>query len=95
MKITVEFDSYEEFKGFEEFFAKKAFVNKKKPISILGLTIRTNNCLTNAGINTVDDLLKRTEIELLQIPNSCRKTVNEIKKAIDRKGLRIQSACFE
>lgn len=95
MKITVEFYSYEEFKCFEEFFSKKVFVNKKRSVKDLGLTVRSRECLINAGINTIDDLLKQTESSLLAVNNLGRKSVNEVKNVLKELGLEAQAGCFD
>jgi len=45
-------------------------------------TSRTLNALKNFGITTVGELVSKTEVELLLLPNFGRKSLNEIKEAL-------------
>jgi len=45
----------------------------------LELSVRSANCLKNAGINTIGELVKRTEAEMLKTKNFGRKSLSEIK----------------
>jgi len=47
-------------------------------IEELDWTVRTYNCIKRAGINTVQDILNKTETELEQIRNIHRRSVAEI-----------------
>lgn len=55
----------------------------------LSLSIRTASCLQNAGIVYVDDLVQKTEAELLRLPNFGRKPLNEIKEVLTQMGLHL------
>jgi len=57
------------------------------PVEELGLGVRATNCLENAGIQTVGQLVSLTEWELLRIRNFGRKTLGEIKHALQEVGL--------
>jgi len=49
-----------------------------EPISVLGLTVRAQNCLEGAGVDTVGRLLEYTEDQLLEIRNLGKTTLDEI-----------------
>jgi DNA-directed RNA polymerase alpha subunit len=51
-------------------------------LRIEGLSARTRNVLTAAGIHTIADLVQRGEDELLRVPNFGRRSVNEIKAVL-------------
>ena len=80
MKITVEFDSFEEFMAFKN-------GKDKHPVSNSDLTIRTKNCLIGAGIATIEDAKAITDHDLLMIPNFGRKSINEIREYCRMHGL--------
>jgi len=52
------------------------------------LSLRTLNALENEGIWIVEDLLNRTEAQLLEIDNLGPKSIQEIHKALDLLGLK-------
>ncbi len=53
----------------------------------LELSVRASNCLKNAEIKTVGDLIQKTENELLKTKNFGRKSLNEIKTVLSNMGL--------
>jgi DNA-directed RNA polymerase subunit alpha len=53
-----------------------------RSIDELELSVRSYNCLKNAGIETVRDLVQKTESELLKTKNFGRKSLNEIKELL-------------
>jgi DNA-directed RNA polymerase subunit alpha len=53
-----------------------------RTIDELDLSVRSYNCLKNAGIETVRDLVQKTEAELLKTKNFGRKSLNEIKELL-------------
>ncbi len=57
------------------------------PLSTLDLTIRSQSCLTAEGLETVEQLLTCKESTLLKFPNLGRKSLNEIKSALEAKGM--------
>lgn len=67
----------------------RLFVNPilLKPISVLGLTVRSQNCLESEDIILIRDLVQKTEVNLLKIPNLGRKSLIEIIEALSSKGL--------
>lgn len=53
------------------------------------LSVRTYNCLTNAGVRTLGDLVQKTEAELRTLRNFGRKPLYEIQHLLDRLHLRL------
>jgi DNA-directed RNA polymerase subunit alpha len=58
-----------------------------KPIEELDLSVRSANCLKNATIRTLGDLVQRTEREMLSTKNFGRKSLDEIKDVLGSLGL--------
>lgn len=57
------------------------------PISELELSVRSSNCLREAGIKIIADLVKKTEDEMLGFKNFGKKSLNEIKELLAGMGL--------
>ncbi|HAR50107.1 MAG TPA: DNA-directed RNA polymerase subunit alpha [Smithella sp.] len=58
-----------------------------RSVEDLELSVRSANCLKNAGINTIGELVKRTEAEMLKTKNFGRKSLSEIKDILNEYGL--------
>jgi DNA-directed RNA polymerase subunit alpha len=58
-----------------------------KPIEELDLSVRSANCLKNANIRTLGDLVQRSEREMLSTKNFGRKSLDEIKEVLNTLGL--------
>jgi len=58
-----------------------------KSVNELELSVRAANCLKNSDIKKIDDLVRRTEDELLQTKNFGKKSLDEIKEALANIGL--------
>jgi DNA-directed RNA polymerase alpha subunit len=58
-----------------------------QPIAVLKLSVRNYNCLKNADIRTVGQLVKRTESEMLRFRNVGKRTLGEFKKVLAGMGL--------
>lgn len=58
-----------------------------KPIDELELSVRGHNCLINAGIKRVIDLVNMSEDDVLKIKNFGRKSLTEIKESMNAFGL--------
>ncbi len=58
-----------------------------KSVDELELSVRSANCLKNAGIRTIRDLVQRTERDMLETKNFGRKSLNEIKDILRPMGL--------
>jgi len=64
-------------------------VNLLKSVEELELSVRSYNCLMNADIKTIADLVQKTEQEILRTKNFGRKSLNEIKEILYGMGLRL------
>jgi DNA-directed RNA polymerase subunit alpha len=58
-----------------------------RSVEELELSVRSYNCLKNAGIQTIGDLVQKTESEMLRTKNFGRKSLNEIKELLSGLGL--------
>lgn len=56
-------------------------------IEDLDLSVRSFNCLKRAGINTVADLVEKSEDEMMKVRNLGRKSLDEVKKKLDELGV--------
>ncbi len=56
----------------------------------LNLSVRSYNCLKREGINTVGDLVQRSEQELMDIRNFGQKSIEEVKAKLDELGLSLR-----
>ncbi len=59
-------------------------------IEELELGVRSYNCLKREGIQTVGDLVTKTEAELLNIPNFGKKSIDEVKDKLAERGLSLR-----
>ena len=62
------------------------------PIEDLDLPERPRNCLKRAQINTVGELIERTQEELLAITNFGQKSLDEVLERLDERGLSLREA---
>ena len=60
------------------------------PIEDLDLSERPNNCLKRAQVNTIGELLTKTEDDLLNITNFGQKSLDEVKAKLDERGLSLR-----
>ncbi len=60
-------------------------------IEELELGVRSYNCLKREGIQTVGDLLAKTEAELLNVPNLGQKSIDEVQEKLAERGLSLRS----
>jgi DNA-directed RNA polymerase subunit alpha len=61
-------------------------------IEELELGVRSYNCLKRAGVQTVGDLVQKSESELNAIPNFGRKSIEEVKETLEARGLSLRSS---
>ena len=62
---------------------QKMWINLAKSVEELELSVRSYNCLKNANIETIAELVKKTDSEMLRTRNFGRKSLNEIKEILD------------
>jgi len=63
--------------------------NLFKSVDELELSVRSANCLQNANIRLIGELVQRTESEMLKTKNFGRKSLNEIKEVLNSMGLEL------
>jgi len=61
--------------------------NLNRSVEELELSVRSYNCLKNANIQTIGELIQKTEAEMLKTKNFGRKSLNEIKEILAQMGL--------
>lgn len=61
--------------------------NLFRPVSELELSVRSANCLQNADITLIGELVQKSESEMLKTKNFGRKSLNEIKSILEEMGL--------
>ena len=60
-----------------------------KAVDELELSVRSANCLKNANIQYIGELIRKSEQEILQTKNFGRKSLNEIKVVLEDMGLHL------
>jgi DNA-directed RNA polymerase subunit alpha len=90
LMIFLNFEDKDEVKVVEK--SKKETSNPSydallKPVSELELSVRSANCLQNAKIKFIYELVSKTEGEMLRTKNFGRKSLNEIKEILTSMGL--------
>lgn len=77
-----------------EIMVKKEDEKKEKILEMsveeLDLSVRSSNCLKRAGINTVEDLVKKTEDEMMRVRNLGRKSLEEVIQKLASLGLSLK-----
>ncbi|MDA0691262.1 MAG: DNA-directed RNA polymerase subunit alpha [Nitrospinae bacterium] len=68
---------------------QKVLVNMAKCVEELELSVRSYNCLKNANIQTISELIQKTDGEMLKTRNFGRKSLNEIKEILEEMGLHL------
>ena len=65
-----------------------------KPIEDMDFTVRSYNCLKREGVQTVGDLVQKSEEDLLEIRNFGQKSIDEVKAKLEEMGLGLKSKEF-
>ena len=75
----------------DEILAEKDNKSKDKVLEMtieeLDLSVRSFNCLKRAGINTVNDLIEKSEEEMMKVRNLGKKSFDEVKEKLASLGL--------
>jgi DNA-directed RNA polymerase subunit alpha len=79
----------EEVQALEDEIKKAPSFNENllRSVNELELSVRAANCLKNAGIETIAEMVQKTESEMLKTKNFGRKSLNEIKEILAEMGL--------
>lgn len=85
--INFEEELEEEVEKEEKEVEEKVNENLFKPVSELELSVRSSNCLKNANIKYIYELVQKTESEMLKTKNFGRKSLNEIKRILEEMDL--------
>jgi len=70
---------------------QKARTLEKMPIEELELSVRSFNCLKRANINTVENLINKTEDDMMNVRNLGRKSLEEIKQKLEELSLGLKT----
>lgn len=74
-----------------EIMVEKEETKKEKVLEMtieeLDLSVRSYNCLKRAGINTVEDLISRTEEDMMKVRNLGKKSLEEVLQKLNALGL--------
>ena len=88
MSIFINFEEEIEAEGHaEEGRVPLKNENLNRSVEELELSVRSYNCLKNANIQTIGELVQKTEAEMLKTKNFGRKSLNEIKEILAQMGL--------
>ena len=81
--------------GLAEVLVEKDEKGKEKILEMtiedLDLSVRSFNCLKRAGINTVDDLINKSEEEMMKVRNLGKKSFDEVKEKLQSLGFDLSS----
>jgi DNA-directed RNA polymerase subunit alpha len=66
---------------------QRLYENLNRSVDELELSVRSYNCLKNANIRTIGELVQKNESEMLKTRNFGRKSLNEIKEILTIMGL--------
>lgn len=88
LDIFINFEEVEETREPEQ-VQETELINENlfKSVDELELSVRSANCLKNAGIHLIGELVQKTEAEMLKTRNFGRKSLNEIKEILSEMGL--------
>ena len=78
----------------ESILSEKSDNEKEKVLDLtideLDLSVRSFNCLKRAGINTVEDLIDKTEEDMMKVRNLGRKSLEEVIQKLNSLGFSLQ-----
>lgn len=87
--IFINFEEETAIEPVEESKEERKAINENiyRSVDELELSVRSANCLKNANIHLIGDLVQKTEAEMLKTKNFGRKSLNEIKAILTEMGL--------
>jgi len=86
-QIFINFDEIEEPEELAALAIEPVNENLYRSVEELELSVRSANCLQNANIRYIGQLVQRTEAEMLKTKNFGRKSLKEIKELLSEMGL--------
>lgn len=91
MRVFIGFEDLEDMEDGEDKALDKQSFNENlyRSVDELELSVRSANCLKNADIKYIGELVQKTEQEILMTKNFGRKSLNEIKEILACMGLRL------
>ena len=89
LQIFINFDEEEEPPQQDEEPEEEWNENLFKTVDELELSVRSANCLQNANIKYIYELVEKTEADLLKTKNFGRKSLNEVKEVLAEMGLQL------
>jgi DNA-directed RNA polymerase subunit alpha len=82
--------------GKTEIMVEKEEESKNKILEMtieeLDLSVRSYNCLKRAGINTVEELTRKTEDDMMKVRNLGRKSLEEVQQKMESLGLMLRKS---
>ncbi|MBQ2687174.1 MAG: DNA-directed RNA polymerase subunit alpha [Clostridia bacterium] len=82
-------------RGSQEIMVVKEDSGKEKALEMtieeLDLSVRSFNCLKRAGINTVEDLISKSEEDMMKVRNLGRKSLEEVMQKLNSLGFSLHS----
>jgi DNA-directed RNA polymerase subunit alpha len=82
--------------GKTEIMVEKEEESKNKILEMtieeLDLSVRSYNCLKRAGINSVEELIRKTEEDMMKVRNLGRKSLEEVEQKINALGLMLRKS---
>ena len=60
------------------------------PIEEMDLSVRSYNCLKRAGVNTVEDIVKKSRADMLKVKNLGIKSIDEVIQKLESYGLSLR-----
>ncbi len=92
LKLFIEMSENEKYKG--DILVDRPEVKKEKVLEMtieeLDLSVRSFNCLKRAGIDTVEDLINRTEEDMIKVRNLGHKSLEEVIQKLSSLGLALK-----
>jgi DNA-directed RNA polymerase subunit alpha len=90
MQVFINFDEEPEPAQTQVDEKKKTLIlSLTRSVEELELSVRSYNCLKNANIQSIAELVQKTDSEMLKTRNFGRKSLNEIKEILEGMGLHL------
>jgi DNA-directed RNA polymerase subunit alpha len=88
VQVFINFDEYEEPEIIQSSHKEESLnENLNRRVDELELSVRSANCLQNANIRFIGELVQKSESEMLRTKNFGRKSLNEIREILTEMGL--------